>query len=123
MSFDKRELLDWLKLEIEVIEKGGYNPSVREPHKSLRIFRDSVSCPNMGLEQKIEPCAHCWLMEFVPQDRREAADPCQVIPLNDRGDTVVSLEAEGRHEEAIRELLGWLKRKVAMLESEVVTTK
>ncbi len=33
MEFDKREMIDQLKLEIEVIQKGGYYPSVREPRK------------------------------------------------------------------------------------------
>ena len=118
MAFNNKELIDWLKLEIQVIEKGGYQPSVREPRKEVRIFRDSVSCPNMGLEQKLEPCAHCWLMEFVPPEKREEGDPCQHIPLNERGDTVASLEALGRHEEAQDALLAWLRKAVARLEAE-----
>ena len=123
MRFEKRELLDWLKLEIEVIEKGGYQPSVREPRKRLRIFRNSVSCPNMGLEQKLEPCSHCWLMEFVPAERRSEEDPCQHIPLNERGDTVASLEAEGRHEEALATLLAWLRGTAARIEFEIAAVR
>lgn len=118
MAFNRKELIDWLKLEIQVIEKGGYQPSVREPRREIRIFRDSVSCPNMGLEIKLEPCAHCWLMEFVPPDKRNENDPCQHIPLNERGETVASLEAMGRHEEAQDALLAWLRRAVALLETE-----
>lgn len=119
MNFDPKEIINWLKLEIEVIEKGGYNPSVREPRRLPRIFRDSVSCLNMGLEQKLEPCTHCFLMEFVPPARRNESDPCQHIPLNERGDTIASLDAAGRHEEALDALLGWLKRTVAQLEAQV----
>lgn len=118
MAFSRKELIDWLKLEIQVIEKGGYQPSVREPRKEVRIFRDSVSCPNMGLEEKLEPCAHCWLMEFVPPEKRGENDPCQHIPLNERGETVASLDAQGRHEEAQDALLAWLRKAVARLEAE-----
>ena len=57
MAFDPREMIEKLKQEIRVIEEGGYYPSVREPRKAPRIFRDSVSCLNVGLEEKREPCA------------------------------------------------------------------
>ena len=71
MGFDKKEMIAQLKLEIDVIEKGGYNPSVREPRKEVRPFRDSVSCLNLGLDEKQEPCASCFLTEFVPPELRE----------------------------------------------------
>lgn len=117
---DKREMIDWLKLEIEVIEKGGYSPSVREPRKQPQIFRDSVVCPNMGLEEKIEPCSHCFLMEFVPAEHRDRADnPCHFIPLNDNGDTVASLAAAGDDEKAQTLLLSWLYKTIARLEKEL----
>ncbi len=51
MGLDKREMIEQLKLEIEVIEKGGYYPSVRESRKQLRPFRDSVTCLNLALEE------------------------------------------------------------------------
>ena len=63
MTFDKKEMIEKLKLELEILEKGGYAPSVREPRWMPRVFRDSVSCPNVGLEIKVEPCSHCFLME------------------------------------------------------------
>jgi len=118
----KREMVDWLKLEIEVIEKGGYNPSVREPRKQPRIFRDSVVCPNMGLEEKVEPCAHCFLMEFVPAEFKSSDNnPCHLIPLNDKGDTVASLEEEDEHEKAQTLLLSWLYKTIARLEKEITS--
>jgi len=123
MRFNRKEVIDWLKLEIDVIERGGYNPSVREPRKQPRIFRDSVSCLNMGLEEKLEPCVHCFLMDFVPPERQNEQEPCQHIPLNEKGDTVASLEAEGRHQEALDALLGWLKSTVAKLEGQTATVK
>ena len=123
MKFDKNDIIDRLKLEIEVIQKGGYEPSVRQPHNQPRIFRDSVTCLNMGLEEKLEPCSHCFLMEFVPAQYAAAEDPCRYIPLNDRGDTVAALEDAGRSEEAQALLLAWLRSTVARLEAEVAAEK
>jgi len=36
MGFDKKEMIEQLKFEIEMIEKGGYYPSVREPRNILK---------------------------------------------------------------------------------------
>lgn len=119
MKPDRKELLERLKLEIQVIERGGYYPSVRAPRQTLRIFRDSVSCLNVGLNDKVEPCMHCFLMAFVPPSRTNAEEPCHHIPLNAQGDTVASMEAEGRSgEEILAALLGWLKERVSELEAE-----
>lgn len=119
MTYDPREILQQLKLEIQILERGGYLPSVRDPRNELRIFRDSASCPNLALEQKTVPCAHCWLAQYIPAEHINAEEPCHFIPLNERGETVASLVAEGRSEDAQRELLGWLKREVGRMEKEL----
>ena len=118
MTFDKREMIDKLKLELEILEKGGYEPSVHEPHWSPRIFRDSVSCPNVGLDLKIEPCSHCFLIEFVPPERRNQEDACHYIPLNERGDTVMSLNRAGRGTELHAALRSWLQKTIFRLAEE-----
>ena len=51
MAFDKKEMIGELKFEIEMIEKGGYYPSVREPRHAPEIFRDSVTCLNGHVHQ------------------------------------------------------------------------
>ena len=117
MTAETRELINRLKLEIQVIEGGGYFPTVREPRHLPRLFRDSVSCPNLGLPVKQEPCSHCFLMDFVPQHLRDRDDACQYIPLTKTGDTIASLEAEGDHEGAREALLEWLKQLVSRLEN------
>ncbi len=119
MTYDPQDLLQQLKLEIQIIERGGYSPSVREPRNQLRIFRDSASCPNLALEQKVVACAHCWLAQFIPAEHMKAEEPCHYIKLNERGDTVASLVAEGKAEDAQRELLAWLRREVTRLEKEL----
>lgn len=120
MIYEPKEILEQLKLEIQIIERGGYQPSVRRPRQELRIFRDSASCPNFELEQKTIPCAHCWLAEFIPAERMNEAEPCHHIPLNDRGDTVASLGEAGKDEDAQAALLDWLRRAVERLEKEIV---
>jgi len=117
MAMDKQDLIERLKLEVQVIEMGGYSPSVREPRAELHIFRDSVSCPNLGLQEKVEPCTHCFLMDFVPQEHSEKDDACHYIPLNERGDTIKSLEASGDTTRTQATVLAWLKTKISELES------
>ena len=119
MTFDKKEMIEKLKLELEILEKGGYAPSVHEPHRTPRVFRDSVSCPNVGLEIKVEPCSSCFLMEFVPAELRDKEDACHYIPLNGRGDTVASLSKEGDEEAIHTALRSWLQRTIFRLAKEV----
>ncbi len=120
MGFDKREMIEQLKLEITIMERGGYNPSVHEPHREMRVFRDTVSCLNVDSEEKVHPCSECFLIEFVPPEFKNSnEDPCHKIPLNERGDTVESLEREGDKEKLHAAVLGWLKKTVAKLEKEV----
>lgn len=119
MEYEPKEILEQLKLEIQILERGGYEPSVHAPREELRIFRDSASCPNLALEQKALPCVHCWLGQFIPAQHMDAQEPCHYIPLNEKGETVASLSQEGRREEAMQALLGWLRQTVARLEKEI----
>lgn len=124
MKFDKKEMIEALKLEIQIIEKGGYYPSVRQSHSHPRTFRDSVSCLNLALEEKEYPCTSCFLSEFVPPEERTGeGDLCHKILLNDRGDTVESLERAGNPGKVQVAVLDWLKRTVARLQAEVAAGK
>jgi hypothetical protein len=108
-------VIDKLKLELEVAEEGGYAPSVREPHWAPRVFRDSVSCPNFGLEIKVEPCSSCFLMEFVPPEHRDNEDACHYIPLNEQGETVASLGKRSDSERLQKALRLWLQKTIFRL--------
>jgi hypothetical protein len=116
MEFDPREIVASLKLEISVLERGGYYPSVRQPHEELRIFRDSVTCPNLAQAEKTTPCSHCFLAQFIPAEHLDKKEPCHYIPLNAQGETVASLAAAGDRERLRRELLAWLRSMVAQVE-------
>lgn len=113
-------MIEQLKLEIEMIEKGGYLPSVREPRQTPEIFRDSISCLNVGLEEKEHPCSDCYLSEFAPLEVRNSNDDvCHKIPLNEKGETIASLKPKGDPHKLQAAVLGWLKKTVASLEEEV----
>jgi hypothetical protein len=119
-------MLDALKMEITVIEKGGYHPSVHQPHDDPRIFRDSISCLNVGLadDKKEHFCSSCFLIDFVPEQYLGSNDdPCHKIPLNAQGDTVESLSRTSSPEDIQAAVLEWLKATVKKLEAELAAEK
>lgn len=118
MTGHQQELLDILKFELTFLERGGYEHSVREPRKKLSIFQDSPSCPNYAAQTKTHPCAECFLIDFVPPEKRAEAVPCHFIPLNDRGDTVDSLSMSGDEFEVHRAMRGWLRKTIDAMEKE-----
>jgi hypothetical protein len=120
MGFDKKEMIEQLKFEIQMIEKGGYYPSVRDPRHNPEIFRDTITCLNVGLEEKEHACSACFLSEFAPPHLRNSNDDiCHQIPLNEKGDTIRSLKAEDDPYKIQATVLGWLKKTVAKLEEEI----
>jgi hypothetical protein len=120
MGFDKKEMIEQLKFEIQMIEKGGYYPSVRDPRHNPEIFRDTITCLNVGLEEKEHACSTCFLSEFAPPELRNSNDDiCHQIPLNDKGDTIRSLKAEDDPYKIQATVLSWLKKTVAKLEQEI----
>jgi hypothetical protein len=124
MADNTSNLRDQLKFELGFVELGGYERSVREPRKELSIFRESPSCLNYGLEKKEHPCSECFLIDFVPPEKRAEAIPCHHIPLNDRGDTVASLEGSGDDFKVQEALRGWLHKTIAELDiAPVAATK
>lgn len=120
MSLSTQDMIEQLKFEIEMIEKGGYHPSVREPRHSPEIFRDAITCLNAGLTEKREPCSSCFLSEFAPpESRNSTGDLCHAIRLNEKGDTVESLKVAGDPYRVQEAVLGWLKTTVKRLETEI----
>jgi len=116
MNGHQQEVLDALKFELTFLERGGYEPSVREPRKAFSIFQDSPSCPNYAATTKTHACAECFLIDFVPPEKRGEKVPCHQIPLNDRGDTVSSLEGRGEGVEVQRAMRGWLRKTIDAIE-------
>jgi hypothetical protein len=115
MTFDKQTIIDKLQQELDILQRGGYNPSDEAPHWAPLVFRDSVSCPNVGLEFKVEPCSECFLMYFVPPEHRNKENPCHHIPLNERGETVASLSRAGDNQRLQDALRNWLQETIHRL--------
>jgi hypothetical protein len=140
-----RTSLNALKLELEFCEQGGYEPSVgrfparasendpmatvsfgkrnREKGKERSVFRDSPSCLNYGLPVREHPCSDCWLMGFVPAEKRCETVPCHHIRLNERGDTVASLVGAGHTPDVQEVVIHWLRRTIQQLEITVAQSQ
>ncbi len=119
MATNLKEILDQLKLERDILKDGGYGRSVRTPWKASTLFRDSVTCLNFGETVKKHPCSECLLWEWVPEAHKDEDIPCHFIPLNERGESITSLEDVGDREKAEKALLDWLNATIERLEEKL----
>ncbi|MGO8791332.1 MAG: hypothetical protein ACLQVL_28640 [Terriglobia bacterium] len=116
MAPDLKKIIEQLKLQRDIVKDGGYGRSVRTPWKEERIFRDSITCLNIGEQVKKHPCNECLLWEWVPEDHKDEDIPCHFIPLDEQGKSIAELEDAGKHEEAEQALLVWLDSTIQKLE-------
>ena len=117
MAKDERNLLELLKSELDFLEKGGYGRSVKTPWKATSPFRDSLTCVNYALPEKAHPCSECHLIDFVPADKSDEELPCHFIPLNEKGETVESLEQENGQAKLEEALKHWMRAKITEIEA------
>lgn len=118
MSNDDRDILELLKEELDFIEKGGYGRSVRTPWKPKSAFQDSLTCVNYGYPYRAHPCNECHLLDFVSPEHQGKEVPCHYIPLNEDGETIEDLEAEGNQAKLERKVRGWLWARIKEIEEE-----
>lgn len=118
MSHDDRDILELLKEELDFIQKGGYGRSVRTPWKSKSAFQDSLTCVNYGYPYRAHPCNECHLLDFVSPEHHGKEVPCHYIPLNEDGETIEDLEAEGNETKLERKVRGWLCARIKEIEEE-----
>lgn len=109
MTWDKREIIGLLRLEIENIRRRGLGAT----------FRDSVLCINAGKSHRADSCDQCLLLEFVPPEAREQGVPCHHIPLSEAGDTIASLIEGSRPREIESAVLAWMESALAQLQKEL----
>lgn len=119
MATDLKGIIEQLKLEREILKDGGYGRSVHTPWKEERLFRDSITCLNVGEEVRRHPCNECLLWEWVPEEHKEEYIPCHYIPLDERGQSIASLEDAGDREQAEKALLEWLNTTIQRLEERL----
>jgi hypothetical protein len=116
--FGKQDLLYLLKLEMSIIQGGGYGRPVMVSWRNITLMRDCVTCLNVvGLEPE-HRCGECFLIEHVPESHRLENIPCHFIPLNKNGETIETLDRQGRHKEAQKALLDWIRATIRRLEDE-----
>ena len=119
MARDKANLIRLLEAELDVIEGGGYGRAAGEPAGDRPIFDHSVVCINHWLVPGHRPdcCDDCILLDAVPERHKSEARPCQFIPLNDKGDTVNSLQEQGDRDRLVEEVKNWLRATIQRLKA------
>lgn len=120
MSEDKRNVLEVLRYELNFLEQGGYSRAVRMG-SAISPFQDTLSCLNFGEPLRPHACHECLLYDFVPEECRAEDTPCHFIPLDDDGTTISKLLATLRTDEIENLLRRWLKKTIALLESQEQT--
>jgi hypothetical protein len=118
MAKDDRAILDLLKDELAFIEQGGYGRSVRTPWLPKSAFQDSLTCINYCDPAQTRPCNECHLIDFVANEHHSEQVPCHFIALNDAGETIEDLEAQGNQAKLEATLKQWMRTKIKQIEDE-----
>jgi hypothetical protein len=116
MASKKRDLLEVLKLELEFLKGGGYRKG--SSWRPQFIFEDSPTCLNYGDPERKRLCSECVLMSLVPAEFRDGKPPCHHISLNERNDTIQSLQQWSTPEELEDAVSEWLMNTIQKLELE-----
>jgi hypothetical protein len=113
---DDRDILELLKEELAFVEQGGYGRSVRTPWLPKSAFQDSLTCINYADPNRTHPCNECHLIEFVGNEHLFEGVACHFITLNEAGETIEDLEAEGNQAKLEATLKQWMRSKIKQIE-------
>jgi hypothetical protein len=116
MAKDDRDILELLKQELAFVEQGGYGRSVRTPWLPKSAFQDSLTCINYADLNRTHSCSECHLVDFVSSEHLAHEVPCHFIPLNEAGDTIEDLEAQGNQAKLEATLKQWMRSKINRIE-------
>jgi hypothetical protein len=118
MVKDNRNMLELFKDELAFIEQGGYGRSVRTPWLPKSAFEDSLTCLNYAYLERAHPCSDCHLIDFVANEHHSEKVPCHLIALNDAGETIEDLEAQGNQAKLEATVKKWMRNKIKQIEDE-----
>jgi hypothetical protein len=117
MAKDDRDILELLNEELAFLEQGGYGRSVRTPWLPKSAFQDSLTCINFADPRHSHPCDECHLIDFVTKEHQAEAVPCHYIALNEAGETIEDLEAQGNQAKLEATLKHWMKATIGQIEN------
>jgi hypothetical protein len=117
MAFDDRDILEVLREELVFLEGGGYS-GLSRPSQGKSIFQDSATCLNYGYPYRAHPCNECQMLDFVTPEDQKKRIACHFINLNERGETIESLEQHGDEDELEQAVKGWLQSTIDVVEEE-----
>ncbi len=121
MSETKRDLLDILRYEVNVIEQGGYRRA-RKADPQASPFRSNMCCLNYNVPHRPHACHECQLYQLVPEEKRIEDIPCHHIPLDDSGRTISTFLQSKNRRGLERSLLKWLRATIDRVEKEGTVT-
>jgi hypothetical protein len=119
MADSQADLIRLLEAELDFIESGGYAPKAGQPAQDKPMFLNSISCINHWLVPGHDSECHedCILLNAVPAEHRTEGLPCHFIPLNQRGETVKSIEETGDRDRLEKEVKGWIRSTIERLKA------
>lgn len=117
MSETKRELLEILRYELNVIEQGGYRRA-RKADPKASPFRSNLCCLNYNVPHRPHACHECQLYQLVPEEKRIEDVPCHHIPLDGSGRTINTFLAGKNRRGLERSLMKWIRATIARFENE-----
>jgi hypothetical protein len=115
---DDRDVLETLKFELRFLEDGGYGRRPTQAWRPPLVIEDSPTCLNFNMPERPHPCSECFLIQFVPQDKKDLPSPCRHIPLDEKGQTIDTLCRTASQAELEEIYGGWLRRTIRQLEAE-----
>jgi len=113
-----RVMLDLLKGELVFLEQRSYVRSVGTAGLAKAALQDSETCINHYEPVRTSTCSECRLMHFVAHEHHLEKIPCHFIALNEAGETVGRLEAQGNQAGLEATLKDWLRAKIMQIEGE-----
>jgi len=116
----KADILELLKRELDLLERGGYRSAGRTPWRAPLVFEDSPTCLNYGQAAGTSPCSQCPLMNFVPLRHQHTPAPCRYIRLNQQGETLEGLYRYATQKETEKTVGQWLRGTIRALECDPV---